>query len=57
MDSQRVLPADVYDTLELSVLAFKGISAPSAYRGYPAGDCPNCLYGHAEFASNRLMGC
>jgi hypothetical protein len=52
MKEKRVLPADVFDTLEFSVLAAKGIGAPSVYKGNPCGSRPNCLYGHAEFASN-----
>jgi hypothetical protein len=38
----RVLPADVYDALELSALAYGGIGQPEIHRG----EAPCCLYGH-----------
>lgn len=43
----RVLPADVYDTLELSALVWGGIGADAYHddRG-----CPLCVYGHAYSA-------
>lgn len=44
----RVLPADVYDALELSAEAFGGIGAGRF--GDPKNfDCPLCIYGHADF--------
>lgn len=47
----RVLPADVYDTLELSALAYGGIGAQRFYdQDYPVGE-PYCAFGHAYFAS------
>lgn len=49
---KRVLPADVYDALELSALAFGGIGAGRLHDGVHAGNCPVCIYGHAIFANN-----
>lgn len=48
----RVLPADVYDMLELSALAFGGIGGPDVWEGDgdDAFNCPVCIYGHAAFA-------
>jgi hypothetical protein len=43
MKTQRVLPADVYDALELSALAFGGIGAGS----WGEEDEPCCIVGHA----------
>lgn len=46
--AQRVLPADVYDALELSALAYGGIGAGSwsQWGGDMAG-APYCAFGHA----------
>lgn len=43
--STRVLPADVYDTLELSAFAFGGVGC-----GWSTdeGDDPLCIIGHAR---------
>lgn len=51
--SPRVLPADVYDTLEFSALAFGGIGKDSYYvfaadRATILGPC--CAAGHLAFA-------
>ena len=47
MNTLRVLPADVYDALELSAWAFGGIGAKSMY---DAAGYPLCLLGHIAFA-------
>lgn len=45
---KRVLPADVYDALELSALAFGGIGGGRYYKqGTPVS--PYCAVGHASF--------
>lgn len=51
----RVLPADVYDTLELSAHVFKGIGAPEVGE-YDGGTiiCPICIYGHAAFVTDAF---
>lgn len=51
--SKRILPADVYDTLELSAFAYDGIGAYAASTG-PVADAegngnPLCVHGHAAF--------
>lgn len=43
MKIKRVLPADVYDTLELSALAYDGIGAGRFCRD----NTPCCVFGHA----------
>jgi hypothetical protein len=50
MKPQIVLPADVYDTLEFSSLAYGGIGAGS----YTGGRdwAPLCVYGHASYADS-----
>lgn len=50
--TKRVLPADVYDTLELSALAYGGIGAGRAF-DCPDGD-PVCISGHIYFAAADL---
>jgi hypothetical protein len=46
-----VLPADMYDALELSAHAHGGIGAP---RVFDVGDAtPCCFYGHASFVTNN----
>jgi hypothetical protein len=50
---ERVLPAAVYDTLELSALAFGGIGAHWLFDTQNASDAPFCVFGHAGFATNR----
>lgn len=55
---QIVLPADIYDALELSALAFNGIGHGRFDDG---GDddgtlCPRCVHGHAMFADNNASG-
>lgn len=65
----RVLPADVYDTLELTALAFGGIGLwrdfdylpDGAVLGYlpdgavlPLG-CPVCVHGLAQFAEGSAV--
>jgi hypothetical protein len=48
--SKRVLPADVYDALELSALANDGIGAGFMYHhGNPLTPC--CAHGLASFAT------
>lgn len=44
------LPADVYDTLELSSLAYGGIGAGNNQ----VGGTPYCVYGHARFADGWM---
>lgn len=46
-----VLPADVFDTLEFSALAFGGIGPYAVMR---AGR-PCCAYGHAAFACGEIV--
>lgn len=54
---ERGLPADVYDTLEFSVLAYKGIGAPSVFTEWGNAESgPCCLYGHGLLASNSGRG-
>jgi hypothetical protein len=50
----RVLPADVYDTLELSALVFDGIGRLRLRNG-DRGDRPCCIHGHA-YASEHQYG-
>jgi len=55
------LPADVYDALELSALAYGGIGAgkdtENMYRcGYEADAIPWCAYGHARAAQALIAG-
>ena len=45
----RVLPADVYDTLELVAYAYGGIGAVRLYD--LSGGEPYCIYGAAGFAT------
>jgi hypothetical protein len=42
----RVLPADVYDALELSAEAYGGIGAGQWHKN----DCPICFVGHVYYA-------
>lgn len=50
MSTQRVLPADVYDTLEFAALAFGGIGwGPYLQDGDP--NCPVCVHGLLVAAS------
>lgn len=57
--TQRVLPADVYDTLEFSSLAFGGIGGGylteeqrrGEYDSSPASATPFCVIGHAGVAT------
>lgn len=58
----RVLPADVYDTLEFSALVFGGIGAGAVY-DYEVADqnIPYCVLGHAIAATDdrraeQIMG-
>ena len=60
----RELPADVYDALELSALAFGGIGAgsltadhayPYGVRGWHAVD-PLCAMGHAGALDGKYLG-
>lgn len=46
----RVLPADVYDTLEFSALVFGGIGAGPIYTNSEGGPCPVCAHGHLQLA-------
>ena len=48
MSNKRVLPADVWDTLELSALAFEGIGAGHMFDA----DIPLCVVGHACYADS-----
>lgn len=54
MSEQRVLPADVFDALELSVLAYKGVGQPAVqvYDENCKGIGPCCIYGHAIWAED-----
>ena len=45
---KRVLPADVYDTLEFSALVYGGIGR-DLYWDY--NDTPCCIHGHAMMAA------
>jgi hypothetical protein len=61
MSEQRVLPADVYDTLEFSALVFHGIGQPNVFtdaRNFGTGGCgePVCILGHAAFATDTNSG-
>ena len=47
MTLKRVLPADVYDTLEFSALAFGGIGRGKMNNRF---DIPYCAIGHAQAA-------
>jgi hypothetical protein len=55
MEVRRILPADVYDTLEFSALAFGGVGGV-IYFDYDALDrsarSPRCIHGHASAATN-----
>lgn len=57
---KRVLPADVYDTLELSALAFGGIGAGDFWDGVAIDDAKNrapcCVFGHAAFSEDPPTG-
>ena len=46
----RVLPADVYDTLEFSALVFGGIGRLAWRACGPHGTVPLCALGHATVA-------
>jgi hypothetical protein len=46
MTKQIVLPADVYDTLEFSALAYGGIGSGEWWHG----GAPVCYVGHLNFA-------
>lgn len=47
IEEQKVLAADIYDTVELTSLMFGGIGAGYISRG----DAPFCLIGHIDFAA------
>jgi len=47
MRTQRVLPADVYDTIEFSALAFGGIGGSFLLEGVGDDAVPYCAWGHA----------
>lgn len=47
---QIVLPADVYDTLELSALAYGGVGGGWHFDSREQPPTPLCAYGHAAFA-------
>lgn len=49
----RVLPADVYDTLEFSALVYGGVGA---WKRRDEKDAPYCLFGHAAFVQVRDPG-
>lgn len=53
----RVLPADVYDALELSALAFGGIGAGLWFEGTTSrrGEIPCCVHGHAIAVDDALF--
>jgi hypothetical protein len=51
--AKRVLPADVYDALELAALAFDGIGAGFMYH-YNNTDMPCCVHGLAQFACDDM---
>ncbi len=51
---RRVLPAVVYDTLELSALAWDGIGQPNVWNtpgDHDNGPC--CIAGHAAYATSH----
>lgn len=52
----RVLPADVYDTLEFSALVYRGVGADASIvlRGVGEGN-PLCIAGHAQEATGASM--
>ena len=53
------LDKDVYDTLELSALAFRGIGYGRYYSGCDTQRQPNCIVGHASWTgiiSDPLRG-
>lgn len=53
MKTQRVLPADVYDALELSALIFGGVGGNNMFA---KDGCPLCIHGHAAFLWNGDVG-
>lgn len=58
MGEQRVLPADVFDTLQFSALAFGGIGAGVVYRREDVAlplalKAPYCIIGHAIVAADQ----
>jgi hypothetical protein len=50
--SERVLPADVYDALELSALAFGGVGGGDYSEGVDHNPC--CIHGHAASACGGM---
>jgi hypothetical protein len=55
----RVLPADVYDALELSALVYGGIGAGWYYwppMGVsPGEEIPHCIFGHADACDGEVI--
>ncbi len=49
----RMLPADVYDTLEMSAMAYEGIGRSVYWTGLGNAKRPCCVYGHAGWAEPR----
>lgn len=47
----RTLPADVYDALELTALAYDGIGQPDEF---DSSGAPVCILGHAAFAGGDI---
>jgi hypothetical protein len=54
MTTKRILPADVYDTLELMALAYGGIGAGVDFHISNGGLCPVCVYGLARDANEAV---
>lgn len=58
MSEQRVLPADEFDALELSVMAFKGVGQPNVFTDIsrfgagPSTGSPVCILGHAAYLTD-----
>lgn len=53
---KRILPADVYDTLELAALAYGGVGQGSwTTVGVDGEVVPVCAHGLAEFADNTAF--
>ena len=52
---KRVLPADVYDALELSAYAYGGVGG-GRFWDVGTEEVPFCIHGHAEFVGTREHG-
>ena len=57
MSQERVLPADVFDTLELAAYAYGGVGAGSDYQYSEDGELPLCVFGLAcEAGGSSFVG-